>query len=207
MIHKEVYIAGVGGPDRGGKDTLAKAFIEVGFFGFSFGDAVREHAFKRHKDKSDPISVANMTETANHLRTLHGADVILKQALTDYESEVKAGKQYEGIVLYSVRAPIEADFILEHEGDIFWVYADDQIRLKRRNDNVRNGESQVTMEQMLAQEALQTKPQPGTPVEAQMDLTYIKEHATVMIENNGNDLAAFEKQCVSIAQKAVAEHK
>ena len=185
-------IVGIAGRDRSGKDSVAELYMKAGYFGFSFGDAVRRHSRLRHANEADPISVRNMTDTSNWLRTEHGPDVILKEALEAYEEAKKEGKGYKGVVLYSVRAPIEVDFILEHGGELVWVESSDEVRYKRKIDNLRAGEAKVTIEEMLAQEALQTKPQPDIPVESQMDLTYVQEHATVVIENNGDDIKAFE---------------
>lgn len=184
-------IVGISGKDRSGKDSVAELYMNAGYFGFSFGDAVRVHARKRHAGEPDPISVTNMTETANYLRDTHGADVILQEALSEYDKAISVGKTYKGIVLYSVRAPVEADFILQKGGDLVWIDTTDQVRLERKLANMREGEAEVTLDEMLAQEALQTKPQPGTPEEAQMNLEYVKSKATIVIENNGNDKDEF----------------
>src|SRR5579862_3867138 len=107
-------IIGIGGLPRSGKDTLAEYLVEQGYFGFSFGDFVREHSRLRHKDKPDPISVANMTETSNWLRETQGPDVVLQAAFKEFESKQKESGEYKGLVLYSVRAPVEVDWILAH---------------------------------------------------------------------------------------------
>lgn len=185
-------IIGVSGRDRSGKDTVAELLVEAGYFGFSFGDYTREQARKRHAGDPNPISVKNMTETSNWLRTQYGPDVILKEALRSYEKEIAHGKDYKGVVLYSVRAPIEADFITKKKGELVWVEASDEVRLRRRLSAHREGEAQVSLEEMLAQEALQADPQPGIPEAVQMNLNYIKKNATRVIENNGNDLAEFK---------------
>ncbi|MCA9333944.1 hypothetical protein KC963_02760 [Candidatus Saccharibacteria bacterium] len=185
-------IIGVSGRDRSGKDTIAELLMQHGWFGYSGGDAVRRHAMERHANEPDPLSVKNMTETSNWLRTKYGPDVILREAITEYEKAQKAGGKYKGLVTFSVRAPIEADFVLEHGGELIWAEASDEVRLQRRLDNIRDGEARVTMEEMLAQEALQADPQPGIPREVQMDLNYVKSKATKVIENNGNDLREFK---------------
>ncbi len=187
-------IIGVSGSDRSGKDTVAEMLMDNGYFGYSFGDAVRDHARNRHANHPNPISVVNLTETSNWLRSEHGADVILKEALKAYDQAIASGEDYKGVVLYSVRAPIEVDFILEQGGELVWVEATDEVRLKRRLANIRPGEATVTMDEMLTNEALQQDPQPGIPEEVQMNLKYVKAHATKVIENNGKDLAAFEKK-------------
>ena len=190
-------IIGIAGKDRSGKDSVAELYMKAGYFGFSFGDAVRRYTRLRHADEPDPISVRNMTETSNWLRSEHGPDVILKEALQAYEESKEQGKEYKGIVLYSVRAPIEVEFILSHGGELVWVESSDDVRHKRKLDNLRTGEAKVSLSEMLDQEALQATPQPNIPKEVQMDLTYVKEHSTRTIENNSNDRQSFEDEVAS----------
>jgi dephospho-CoA kinase len=187
-------IIGVGGFVRSGKDTLAELLMDHGFYGFSLGDYVRNVCFDRHKDKPDPISVKNMTETSNWLRETYGPDVVLKAALDEYE-EANSDSKYIGVVLYSVRAPIEVDFILEHGGQVVWVEASVEVRYSRDQQNRRDGEAEVSLEEFKRQEELQWKPQKqaGVSDESQMNLLYVKEKATVHIENNDNTLEEFQK--------------
>lgn len=186
-------IIGIGGLPRSGKDTLAELLIEAGYFGVSFGDIVRGFSRKRHADKADPISVANMTETSNWLRETHGPDVILQEALKQYRESPKSA-QYKGLALYSVRAPVELDFIVARGGEVVWVETSDVVRYDRAMKNLRPGEPKLSFDDFKAQEALQWQPQPGIPAEAQMNVAYIKEHATIVIENNGADVEAFKAQ-------------
>lgn len=184
-------IVGIGGMPRSGKDTLAELFMEAGYFGVSFGDIVRGFAFKRHADKPDPISVTNMTETSNWLRETYGPDVVLKEVLNQFDAAQKEGKQYQGVILWSIRAPVEVDFILERHGDLIWVEASDETRHDRHTQHLRKGELPITLEEFKRQEALQWKPQPDLPKEVQMDLSYIKEHATRTLVNNENNFEVF----------------
>jgi len=187
-------IVGISGKDRSGKDTLAELYMEAGYFGFSFADAVRRHARVRHANEPDPISVKNMTETANWLRTQHGPDVILKEALAEYEKVQKEDGDYKGVVLFSVRAPVEVDFILEKGGELIWVETSDELRFERKISNMREGEAKVTIEEMLAQEEMQSKALPDIPVEVQMNLPYVKAHATKTFENEGNSVEDFKQR-------------
>ncbi len=184
-------IIGIGGLPRSGKDTVAELIIAGGWFGISFGDVVRGFAFKRHADEPDPISVANMTETSNWLRETRGPDVILKEALIQFDERQKNGHHDKGLVLWSVRAPVEVDFILSHGGQLIWVEANDKVRHERGVVDLRKGEMHITLLEFKRQEALQWKPQPGIPKDVQMDISYVKDHATKVIENNGNDKAEF----------------
>lgn len=187
----DAKIIGIGGLPRSGKDTLAELFMEAGFFGLSFGDVVRGFCYERHKDKPDPISVANMTETSNWLRQTRGADVILQEALKQFRERVAAGETFKGLVLWSIRAPIEVDFILSHHGEMVWVEASDEVRHERALQHLRAGEAPTTLEEFKKQEALQWQPQPGIPAEVQMDISYVKSHATKTFVNNENNLELF----------------
>lgn len=191
-------IVGIGGLPRSGKDLLAEIFIQAGYFGVSFGDIVREFTRERHKDKPDPISVANMTETSNWLRETRGPDVILREALRQFREKVAAGEQYQGLVLWSIRAPVEVDFIVAHNGQIIWVEAEDVVRHRRGLRHLRDGEAPITLKEFKRQEALQWKPQPGIPAEVQMDLSYVKAHATQTLVNNDDDLDGFNKKAANL---------
>lgn len=182
---KDYSIIGVSGMPRSGKDSLVELLVEAGYYGVSGGDIVREYAFKRHADKSDPISVKNMTETSNWLRSEYGSDVILQKALDRFE-EARKIKNYKGLITYSVRAPIEVDFVLKHGGELIWVEASADIRYERDKDARRKGEIDISKEEFLRQEALQWEPQPGIDSSIQMNMKYVKEHATIIFDNNAN---------------------
>lgn len=173
-------IVGIAGKPRSGKDSLAELFIEAGYFGFTVGDYVREFARERHADKPDPISIENLTETSNWLRTTKGPDFALIEALTRYQT-IK--DQCKGLVIYSVRAPVEVDFILDHGGEIIWVEASDDIRYERNKLAKRDGEADISLAEFLRQEALQWQPQPSLPPEVQMNIEYVKQKATIVFEN------------------------
>ena len=185
-------IVGIGGLPRSGKDTLADLLIDRGWFGLSFGDVVRGYARERHADKPDPISVANMTETSNWLRETRGADVILQEALKQFK-EASEKQEYQGMVLYSVRAPVEVDWILAHDGELVWVEASDEVRHQRNMSHLREGEAVIDLAEFRRQEALQYHPQPGIPPEVQMDLAYVESKATIKLDNSDNDIEAFRR--------------
>lgn len=184
-------LIGIAGLPRSGKDSLAELFIERGYFGVSLGDIVRNESRIRHADSEDPISIEHMTETSNFLRETKGADFALQIALDQYQS-ANTSHEYKGLVVYSVRAPVEADFILNQTGTLIWVEAHDEVRRKRWLVHLREGEEVLELDEFLRQEALQWEPQPGIPPEIQMDVSYVKEKANCMFENNFASLAEFE---------------
>ncbi len=190
-------IIGIAGLPRSGKDSLAELFMACGYFGVSLGDIVREEARKRHSDEPDPISVKNMTETSNYLRSTKGADFALKEALERYEI-AKQSQDYQGLVVFSVRAPVEVDFILQNKGKLIWVEASDQVRFSRSQSARREGESDQTITEMLEHEKLQEVPQAGMPKEVQMNTSYVKENATEIFENNGDDFEEFKQKATKV---------
>lgn len=193
-------IIGIGGLPRSGKDSLAEYFIQSNFYGVSLGDIVRDYSRERHADKPDPISVSHMTETSNWLRSQNGPDFALKEAQARFERALKNNPELKGLVVYSVRAPAEVDYILAHDGDLIWVEADDRTRYERAMSNLRAGEVKVSFADFTAQEKLQWQPQPNIPKEVQMNIKYVKESATTVLDNNGS----FD-QFAKVAQKLVAK--
>jgi dephospho-CoA kinase len=198
----KVHIVGIGGLPRSGKDSLAELFMKRGYYGFSFGDFTRKYSRERHKDKADPISVANMTETSNWLRETYGPDVILKEALKEYQEKQTNGANYKGLVLYSLRAPIEVDWLLAHDGELVWVEASDETRYERNNQNLRSGEAKITLDEFKRQENLQWQPQPNIPAESQMNISYVKQKATHILENNGSDIQEFKNKAEKVLNLA-----
>ena len=175
--------------------------MKEGYFGVSFGDIVRGFAFERHKDKPDPITRENTTETSNWLRETRGPDAVLVEVLSQFEASRDEGNEYKGVVLWSIRAPIEVDFILDHGGEIIWVEATDEVRYNRNVASQREGERHLSFEEFIDQEKKQWIPQPGIPKEVQMDVKYVKDHATRVFENNNNDLNAFLKKAHDLIEE------
>lgn len=176
-------IIGIGGLPRSGKDSLAQYFMNAGYYGVSLGDIVRDFARIRHSDKPDPISVANMTETSNWLRAERGADFALKIAQERFANASKASPELKGLVVFSVRAPAEVDYILNHGGKLIWVEASDEVRYRRAMENLREGEATISLEEFKRQENLQWQPQPNLPLKVQMNTKYVKEKATTVFTN------------------------
>ena len=192
MLDK-INIVGIGGLGRSGKDTLAKLIIQGGYFGVSFGDIIRDIAYDRHKNEAHPISRINLTETSNWLREIRGPDVILKIALERFEAAKIESPNLKGLLCWSIRAPIEADFILSHEGSLIWIDVSDDVRYKRAMGELRKGEPHLSYDEFIRQENTQFVPVPGIPVEIQMNLPYIKSKATIILENNFESIEDFRK--------------
>jgi dephospho-CoA kinase len=176
-------IVGIGGYSRSGKDTLASLLLHAGYFGISVGDIAREYSMERHKDSKSPISRINLTETSNWLRKQNGPDVFMKLALEKYRQALKS-KEYKGILIWSIRAPIEADFIIANKGTLIWIDSEEKTRYRRFLDNLRAGETKLDFDEYIRQEQTQVVPQPGIDPLIQMNMDYVKEKANLILENN-----------------------
>lgn len=191
-------IIGIGGQVRSGKDSLAELFLEDHYFGVSFGDIVRSFSHERHKDKPDPISIKHTTETSNWLRKKHGPDIVLQTALNEYEAALAADNSYHGLLLWSVRAPVEVDWILAHQGFLIWVEADVEVRHRRQTKHLRKGEVAISLDEFKQQEKLQNVMQPDIPQEVQMNLPYVRKKATHRLDNNGDNYDEFLRKAKAL---------
>jgi hypothetical protein len=203
QVDTDVKIVSIGGMPRSGKDSLAELFIKNGYYGVSLGDIVRDVSMVRHKDSPDPISVAHMTETSNWLRTTQGPDFALKQALVMYKNAAKKGGSYKGLIIWSIRAPVEVDFILANHGELIWLEASDEVRYERAMKFIREGEGQMSLDEFKAQEDLQWVPQAGIPDSVQMNISYVKSHATRTLENDEADIGVFETKAQKLIQDLI----
>jgi len=176
-------IVGIGGYSRSGKDTLATFLLSAGYFGISVGDIAREYSMERHKDSKSPISRINLTETSNWLREQKGPDVFMKIALDKYRQALKT-KEYKGMLIWSIRAPIEADFIIKNKGTLIWIDSKAKTRYKRFLENLRTGEVSIDFDEYLRQEQTQVVPQPDIDPLIQMNMDYVKEKANLTLDNN-----------------------
>jgi len=196
---EDFLIVGIAGKIRSGKDTLAEIFIQNGYFGVSVGDIVRERSRELHSDDPNPISTENMTKTSNYLRTKLGSDFLFIEAIERYKNAIK-NKSYKGLVIYSIRAPIEADRILENQGQLIWIEANDEIRYKRAMENLRTGDSVSSFENFKLAESKQFTPDSDMPDESQMNLDYVKNKATKLLTNNDSNMYKFKAEALELVK-------
>lgn len=193
----DFLIVGIAGKIRSGKDSLAEIFINNGFFGVSVGDIVRQKSKELNSADPNPISTENMTKTANYLRSKFGSDFLFREAISRYKNAIKS-KNYKGLVIYSVRAPIEADNILKYGGELIWIDSKDEVRYERAMSNLRKGDSRVSFEDFKIAESQQFLPNSKFDKDTQMNLDYVKSKATIRLTNNQNDISQFRDKALKI---------
>lgn len=194
---ENIKIVGIAGKNRSGKDTLAEIFIKNGYYGISVGDLVRKQSIILHPNDPDPISTKNTTETSNYLRSKYGPDFLLIEAINKYLKALSK-KQYKGLVVYSIRAPIEADKILSMRGRLIWLEADDHIRYERAMKYLRKGELRISFDEYIEGESLQYRPSNELPVELQMNLNYVRSKATDIVDNSSDNVEEFTNKVAKL---------
>ncbi|GEM_PF-536867 len=192
-------IVGISGKIRSGKDTLANLMMEDGYYGVSLGEIVRDHSRTLFEKSPNPIAVENMTRTSNILRKQLGPDFLYKEAVRQF-TELKDSRKYKGLLMFSVRAPIEADNIIASGGKLVWVEASDEDRYKRAMDYLREGDERISFEEFKRNEESQFKPNLDLPTEIQMNLDYVKSRATNILTND-SDLEHFNSKAQELIEE------
>ena len=192
-------IVGISGKIRSGKDTLANLMMEDGYYGVSLGEIVRDHSRTLFEKSPNPIAVENMTRTSNILRKQLGPDLLYKEAVRQF-TELKDSRKYKGLLMFSVRAPIEADNIIASGGKLVWVEASDEDRYKRAMDYLREGDERISFEEFKRNEESQFKPNLDLPTEIQMNLDYVKSRATNILTND-SDLEHFNSKAQELIEE------
>ncbi len=115
-------IIGLTGSFGAGKGAVANYLVKQKNFAHL---SARDFIIKEIEKRGLPINRDSMAEVANDLRQTNGPTYIFEQLVT-------AAKELGGdVVVESVRAVAEADFIKEQGGFIIGVDADPKVRYKR----------------------------------------------------------------------------
>lgn len=166
-------IIGITGTDGAGKGAVVEYLVEQhGYTHYSARDFIMLEIARLGL----PTDRNQMRLTANALRAEFGNEVVVRKA---YERAAAEGK--EKVVIESVRATAEADYLKLREGVLLAVDADPALRYARIQS--RQSESDhVTYEQFLAHEALES----NDPDPSGMQKAAVMKAADYTIMNNGS---------------------
>jgi len=183
-------IIGITGTDGSGKGTVVDYLITKGFTHYSS----REFIIAEIDRQGLSIDRNQMRLTANELRSRYGNDFVVKQA---YEKAKAEGKNE--VVIESIRAIAEAEYLKDKGGILLCVDADSAVRYERVQSR-RSETDKVTYEQFLAHEELEKNdPDPNG-----MQKAKVMEMADYTITNNGT-LEALHAQIDSFLLKFSAK--
>jgi dephospho-CoA kinase len=180
-------IIGVSGTNGSGKDTVMKLLNgKYGYLFVSATDLLSAELVRR----GEPTDREHKAALSAEWRRDHGMGVIVKKA---YEFWQGQKDRYNGVVVGSLRHPGEVDAVHDYGGQVVWVDADPRIRYDRIQANAtargRAAEDAISFEQFQAEEAREMHP---TGDAATLDMSSVKAKADVFLDNNGDNIPAFE---------------
>lgn len=183
-------IFGLSGTNGSGKDTVAKMLVER--YGFLFASAT-EMFLEELKQRGWPPDREHKAKLSAEWRREFGMGVIVDKGMAMLK---RAGNQYKGIVVGSLRHPGEADRIHELGGKMIWVDADPRVRYNRIQANLHERESthaeaNKTFEQFLVEEQREMSPIGDV---ATLNMGAVKQRADIVLINDSNDIEAFKDQ-------------
>jgi cytidylate kinase len=186
---------GIAGTNGAGKDSVAEMLAER--HGFLFAGAT-EMFLDELKARGWPPDREHKSKLSAEWRREFGMGVIVDKAVEMFN---KAGGQYKGLIVGSLRHPGEADRVHELGGKMIWVDAEPRVRYDRIQAALsqREGthvEAGLTFEEFLAEQEREMHP---TGDAATLNISAVKERSDIFIENNGNDIKTFKDQ----AEKAL----
>jgi dephospho-CoA kinase len=172
-------IIGITGTDGAGKGTAVNHLKQKGFTHYSSRDFIVAEIERQGL----PIDRNQMRLTANELRAKYGNEFVIKQA---YEKATAEGA--EQVVIESVRALAEAEYLKTHGGILLAIDADAKLRYERVQAR-RSATDKVSYQQFLEHEELEKNdPDPNG-----MQKAKVMEIADYTIMNDGT-VAELEKQ-------------
>jgi dephospho-CoA kinase len=186
-------IIGLSGTNGAGKDTVADMLGERhNFYVGVATNMLRDELEKRGL----PTTRENKAKLSAEWRREYGMAAIVNRAYEYYKAHES---EYEGMIVGSLRHPGEADRIHELAGKMVWVDADPRVRYKRIQDNAhargRAAEDEKTFEEFLAEEEREMHP---IGDEATLNIAAVKKRSDIFVDNNGDDIEAFEARVEQI---------
>ena len=164
-------IIGLSGRNGAGKGEVLAFLKERSFYAHSLSDVIREELRRQGVDETRE----RMIEAGNAIRAKRGpgglAEILAEQLLPD-----------RNYVIDSVRHPAEVEVLRARAGrfQLWWVEADENVRLPRMRERGRGGDPQ-TLEQLRAIEGREL----GSADPAAQQLLAVQSLADATVRNDG----------------------
>jgi len=177
-------IIGISGTNGSGKDSLGLSLQDrYGYMFVSVTDLLRDELRRRNL----PIIRANMRMVSAQWRREFGGGVLIEKAISSWH---QFRPNATGVVIASLRNPLEADSVHEHGGVVLWLDADAKTRYERVQANrysrgSRKGEDDVTFEQFLEAEKAEMF---SSGDEATLNMSAVKDVSDYVIINDKPDV-------------------
>lgn len=185
-------LIGLSGTNGAGKDLVGELLAERHNYLFvSVTDLLRDEARKRGL----PVEREHLRAISSEWRREGGLGVLVDKAVELFKS---SGKEYQGLIMASMRNPGEADRIHEFGGTMIWVDADPIVRYDRVYSRQRTAEDDKTYEQFLAEGEAEMHGNPNDPTALHMSA--VKHKCDLTILNEGDDIEAFAQALIPTLQ-------
>jgi cytidylate kinase len=188
-MSKSLSIIGLAGTNGSGKDTVGHTLAnQYGYLFISVTELLRDEA----KRRGQPVEREILRTISAEWRREYGLGVLIDKAVAQYKG---AANKYEGLAVASLRNPGEADRIHELGGTMVWIDADPRRRYERVRANAasraRAAEDDKTFEQFMLEEEAEMHKSDSAD-EATVNIAGVKARCDIFIENNADNLAAFQ---------------
>lgn len=150
-------IIGLGGTNGSGKDTVGELLASGHNFLFvSVTDMMRKECLSRGLS----VERVNLRMISAEWRKESGLGAAVDKAVNYYNQQQK---DYQGLVIASIRNPGENDRIHELGGQVWWVDANPKLRYERvtSGNRGRDAEDSISYEQFIADENAEMYAQAG----------------------------------------------
>lgn len=179
-------IIGLSGTNGSGKDSLGIGLEKYGYFFVSVTDFLREEL----KNQGISITRENMRKLSTQQRHQYGGGYLIERAVESWHTNKPEAK---GVVISSLRDPLEVARLHELGGVMVWIDADPQVRYQRIQDNLflraRTDEDAVSFEQFL--ESQQAEMRPSKDTSSSLNMIAVKDSSDIFLVNDYPDVDSF----------------
>lgn len=178
-------IIGIGGTNGSGKDTLSEILAKD--YGWLFVSASGDLIIPELKKRGLELERKNMAAlTAEWNRQQKGA--VIDKAIEKFKRENKS-KNFNGLVISSLRHPWEAERLHALGGVLVWIDADPKVRYRRVSKRGQGDKDQKTFEQFLAEEQAEREHAGDA---ATLNWQGVKDRADIFISNSTDSIEDFK---------------
>jgi len=185
-------IIGIAGTNGSGKDSIAQMLVER--HGWLFVNVSIDLFTPELQRRGLPVDRKHMAELTAEWRRQEGMGAVVDRALELYKEKAK-NKDFNGLVVGSLRHPGEADRVHELGGQVVWADADPKIRYQRIFGRGQGEKDQKTYDEFLAE---QEREMAHSGDAATLSIGDIKPKADIIIENNGDNLEEFKTEAEGV---------
>jgi dephospho-CoA kinase len=179
-------LIGLSGTNGAGKDSVAEVLRDnYGYYFISVTDLLREEARKRGL----AVERENLRMISAEWRRESGLGVLIDKAIETYK-KLGGDKNYNGLVVSSLRNPGENDTVHKLNGKVIWIDADPKIRYERIFSRQRTDEDNKTYEQFLIEEQAEMNHEGD---KATLSLLGVKQKSDITLINEGSKISELEK--------------